>query len=485
MKANLDKVIRGLEKIDKSRTENVVINGVTNDSRKVKKGHLFVAIRGESFDGHEYVNMAIQKGAVAIVVDLDFNQELSPDVAVLKCENTRIAYSKICSNWFERPSEKPMIIGVTGTNGKTSVTSLLYSLFKGMGYKVGLISTVEILIGDERVDAQMTTPDAYVLHDYFSQMSEAGCSYVFMEVSSHALHQFRVRDVDFDVAVFTNISHDHLDYHETFKNYIAAKKLLFDGLRKDAVAIVNIDDNNGDVMTQNTDAKILTYGLRSYADYKAKVLSSGAEGMLVSINDVQFYTRLVGRFNVYNLTAVYSVAEQLLDVDQMMMFESLSAVSPPKGRMELVHQKPYVIVDYAHTPDALDNVLKSVRADYKSKILVVVGCGGDRDRAKRPVMAMIAVRNSDYVVLTSDNPRSEDPQGIIDDMVDGVELSEKHKVLTMTDRAMAIKTAIMLAGSEDVVIIAGKGHETYQEIKGEKHYFSDQETVKNILFKDI
>ena len=485
MKANLDKVIRGLEKIDKSRTENVVINGVTNDSRKVKKGHLFVAIRGESFDGHEYVNMAIQKGAVAIVVDLDFNQELSPDVAVLKCENTRIAYSKICSNWFERPSEKPMIIGVTGTNGKTSVASLLYSLFKGMGYKVGLISTVEILIGDERVDAQMTTPDAYVLHDYFSQMSEAGCSYVFMEVSSHALHQFRVRDVDFDVAVFTNISHDHLDYHETFKNYIAAKKLLFDGLRKDAVAIVNIDDNNGDVMTQNTDAKILTYGLRSYADYKAKVLSSGAEGMLVSINDVQFYTRLVGRFNVYNLTAVYSVAEQLLDVDQMMMFESLSAVSPPKGRMELVHQKPYVIVDYAHTPDALDNVLKSVRADYKSKILVVVGCGGDRDRAKRPVMAMIAVRNSDYVVLTSDNPRSEDPQGIIDDMVDGVELSEKHKVLTMTDRAMAIKTAIMLAGSEDVVIIAGKGHETYQEIKGEKHYFSDQETVKNILFKDI
>ena len=485
MKANLDKVIRGLEKIDKSRTENVVINGVTNDSRKVKKGHLFVAIRGESFDGHEYVNMAIQKGAVAIVVDLDFNQELSPDVAVLKCENTRIAYSKICSNWFERPSEKPMIIGVTGTNGKTSVTSLLYSLFKGMGYKVGLISTVEILIGDEHVDAQMTTPDAYVLHDYFSQMSEAGCSYVFMEVSSHALHQFRVRDVDFDVAVFTNISHDHLDYHETFKNYIAAKKLLFDGLRKDAVAIVNIDDNNGDVMTQNTDAKILTYGLRSYADYKAKVLSSGAEGMLVSINDVQFYTRLVGRFNVYNLTAVYSVAEQLLDVDQMMMFESLSAVSPPKGRMELVHQKPYVIVDYAHTPDALDNVLKSVRADYKSKILVVVGCGGDRDRAKRPVMAKIAVRNSDYVVLTSDNPRSEDPQGIIDDMVDGVELSEKHKVLTMTDRAMAIKTAIMLAGSEDVVIIAGKGHETYQEIKGEKHYFSDQETVKNILFKDI
>ena len=485
MKANLDTVIRGLEKVDKSRTENVVINGVTNDSRKVKKGHLFVAIRGESFDGHEYVNMAIQKGAVAIVVDLDFNQELSPDVAVLKCENTRIAYSKICSNWFERPSEKPMIIGVTGTNGKTSVASLLYSLFKGMGYKVGLISTVEILIGDERVDAQMTTPDAYVLHDYFSQMSEAGCSYVFMEVSSHALHQYRVRDVDFDVAVFTNISHDHLDYHETFKNYIAAKKLLFDGLRNDAVAIVNVDDSNGVVMTQNTDAKILTYGLRSYADYKAKVLSSGAEGMLVSINDVQFYTRLVGRFNVYNLTAVYSVAEQLLDVDQMMMFESLSAVSPPKGRMELVHQKPYVIVDYAHTPDALDNVLKSVRADYKSKILVVVGCGGDRDRAKRPVMAKIAVRNSDYVVLTSDNPRSEDPQGIIDDMVDGVELSEKHKVLTMTDRAMAIKTAIMLAGSEDVVIIAGKGHETYQEIKGEKHYFSDQETVKNILFKDI
>lgn len=485
MKANLDKVIRGLEKIDKSRTENVVINGITNDSRKVKKGHLFVAIRGESFDGHEYVNMAIQEGAVAVVVDLDFNQELSPSVAVLKCENTRIAYSKICSNWFERPSEKPMIVGVTGTNGKTSVTSLLYSLFKGMGYKVGLISTVEILIGDERVDAQMTTPDAYVLHDYFSQMSEAGCSHVFMEVSSHALHQYRVRDVDFDVAVFTNISHDHLDYHETFKNYIAAKKLLFDGLRNDAVAIVNIDDSNGRVIVQNSDAKILTYGLRSYADYKAKVLSSGAEGMEVSINDVHFYTRLVGRFNVYNLTAVYGVTEQLLDIDQMEMFESLSAVSPPKGRMELVHQKPYVIVDYAHTPDALDNVLKSVKSDYKSKIIVVVGCGGDRDRTKRPLMAKIASLYCDYVVLTSDNPRSEDPQVIIDEMIEGVAIEDKSKVLSMTDRAMAIKTAIMLAGQEDVVIIAGKGHETYQEIGGVKHYFSDQETVKNILFKDI
>ena len=354
-----------------------------------------------------------------------------------------------------------------------------------MGYKVGLISTVEILIGDERVDAQMTTPDAYVLHDYFSQMSEAGCSYVFMEVSSHALHQYRVRDVDFDVAVFTNISHDHLDYHETFKNYISAKKLLFDNLRSDAVAIVNVDDSNGQVMVQNTRAKVLTYGLRSYADYKSKVLSSGADGMLVSLNDVQFYTRLVGRFNVYNLTAVYGVVEQLLDVDEMEVFESLSAIMPPKGRMELVHQKPYVIVDYAHTPDALDNVLKSVRADYKSKILVVVGCGGDRDKTKRPVMAQIAAVNSDYVVLTSDNPRTEEPQSIIDDMVVGVDLADKHKVLTMTDRAMAIKTAIMLAGKDDVVIIAGKGHETYQEIEGVKHYFSDQETVKNILFKDI
>jgi UDP-N-acetylmuramoyl-L-alanyl-D-glutamate--2,6-diaminopimelate ligase len=485
VKAYLDKVIRELEKIDKSRTEDVVINGVTNDSRKVEKGHLFVAIRGETFDGHKYVNMAIERGAVAVVVDRDFNQELPQSVAVLKCENTRIAYSKICSNWFERPSEKLILIGVTGTNGKTSVTSLLYSLFKGMGYKVGLISTVEILIGDERVNAQMTTPDAYVLHDYFSQMSEAGCSYVFMEVSSHALHQYRVRDVDFDVAVFTNISHDHLDYHETFKNYISAKKLLFDNLRSDAVAIVNVDDSNGQVMVQNTRAKVLTYGLRSYADYKSKVLSSGADGMLVSLNDVQFYTRLVGRFNVYNLTAVYGVVEQLLDVDEMEVFESLSAIMPPKGRMELVHQKPYVIVDYAHTPDALDNVLKSVRADYKSKILVVVGCGGDRDKTKRPVMAQIAAVNSDYVVLTSDNPRTEEPQSIIDDMVVGVDLADKHKVLTMTDRAMAIKTAIMLAGKDDVVIIAGKGHETYQEIEGVKHYFSDQETVKNILFKDI
>ncbi len=485
MKANLDTVIRGLEKIDKSRTENVVINGITNDSRKVEKGHLFVAIRGESFDGHKYVNMAIQKGAVAVVVDLDFNQELPQSVAVLKCENTRIAYSKMCSNWFERPSEKLIIIGVTGTNGKTSVTSLLYSLFKGMGYKVGLISTVEILIGDERVDAQMTTPDAYVLQDCFSRMSEAGCSYVFMEVSSHALHQYRVQDVDFDVAVFTNITHDHLDYHETFKNYISAKKMLFDELSNDAVAIINIDDSNGAVMTQNTDAKVLTYGLRSFADYKAKVLSSGTEGMLVSLNDVQFYTRLVGRFNVYNLTAVYSVVEQLLEVDQMELFESLSAIRPPKGRMELVHQEPYVIVDYAHTPDALDNVLNAVKTDYRGKTIVVIGCGGDRDRTKRPLMAQIAVSHSDYVVLTSDNPRSEDAQSIIDDMIEGISESDKSKLLSMTDRSMAIKTAIMLAGRDDVVIIAGKGHETYQEIGGVKHYFSDQETVKDILSKDI
>ena len=254
------------------------------------------------------MNMAIEKGAVAVVVDRDFNQELPQSVAVLKCENTRVAYSKMCSNWFERPSEKLILVGVTGTNGKTSVTSLLYSLFKGMGYKVGLISTVEILIGDERVDAQMTTPDAYVLHDYFSRMYDADCSYVFMEVSSHALHQYRVQDVDFDVAVFTNITHDHLDYHETFKNYISAKKMLFDGLSNDAVAIINIDDINGTIMSQNTDAKVLTYGLRSFADYKAKVLSSGTGGMLVSLNDVQFYTRLVGRFNVYNLTAVYGLS---------------------------------------------------------------------------------------------------------------------------------------------------------------------------------
>ncbi len=485
MKRNLDDLIRGLEKIEISRTENLVINGVTNDSRQVKKGYVFVAIRGDRSDGHNYILSAIDNGAKVVVVDRDFNEHFGDDICIVKCQNTHLAYSCICANWFKRPSEKLKIVGVTGTNGKTSVTTLLYNLFKGLGYKVGLISTVEVLIDSDRYETSMTTPDAFVLHDYFVQMYERGCSYVFMEVSSHALDQHRVSHVDFDVAVFTNITHDHLDYHGSFKDYIGAKKKLFDMMGEDAVAIVNADEANGAVMLQNCIAYHKTYGVRSMTDYKAKILSSESNGMLLEFNGIQFYTRLVGRFNVYNLLSVYGVSMEILDLDEVEVIEALSSLVTVKGRMEVVHAKPYVIVDYAHTPDALNNVLKTIKETYSGEVIVVVGCGGDRDQAKRPIMGKIAALYGDHVILTSDNPRSELPDGIIDDMLSGIDASRQHKVLRIVDRAMAIKTALKISEKKDVVIIAGKGHEEYQEIRGEKKYFSDQKTVKDILSKDI
>ena len=485
MKANLDTLIRDLEKIEVSRISEVVIKGVTNDSRKIEKGHLFVAIRGDHFDGHDYIEYAINQGAIAIVVDLDFEGDLNVGVAVIRCSNTRVAYASICSNWFNRPSEKLKVVGVTGTNGKTSVTSLLHNLFKGMGYKVGLISTVEILIDDQHIDASMTTPDAYALHDYFNQMHSAGCSHVFMEVSSHAIDQHRVDYVDFDIAVFTNITHDHLDYHGTFKNYIKAKKGLFDKLKSDALAIINVDDVNGLVMLQNSISRSKLFSVNSLSDCKAKIISSGADGMCISINDRQFFTRLVGRFNVYNLLAAFAVAEELLDLDEIVLLEHLSSIKTPKGRMELIYSKPYVLVDYAHTPDALDNVLSTISYDYSDKLIVVIGCGGDRDKAKRPIMAKVAVRYADRVILTSDNPRSEDPIAIINDMLTGVEGENLSKIMTIVDRRLAIRTSIEIADKNDVILIAGKGHEEYQEISGVKYHFSDQEEVRKILSKDI
>lgn len=483
---NLDDIIRELDFFEKSGDLDKVVKGITCDSRNVKSNYIFVAIKGEISDGHDYINKALELGATTIIVSEEHDAFYEDDITVLKCKDVRLAYAKAAANWYERPSQKLKLIGVTGTNGKTTVASLLYNLFNGLGYKVGLISTIEIMINKKRVKTSHTTPDALILQRTLSEMVDAQCQYVFMEVSSHAVSQRRIGGVDFDVAIFTNISHDHLDYHKTFKEYIKAKKGLFDGLSQDAIAIVNRDDKNGDVMVQNTKAKVLKYSLNSLADYKGKLLSSDSYGMMVELNGVQFMTRLTGRFNVYNLLSVYAVADVLNIADSQSIMEYMSRIEAVKGRMEVVSIKPKVIVDFAHTPDALENVLKTLKeVKLSGKLLTVIGCGGDRDKAKRPVMAQVASYYSDQVVLTSDNPRSEDPYDILKDMVDGLDKDALKKVIEIADRKMAIKTILTLAREEDTVLIAGKGHEEYQEVNGVRTHFSDQQIVKDILSEDI
>ncbi len=485
MEKNLDSVIKGLDPVEIIGSVDKVIKGITSDSRAVVKDGVFVAIKGVSVDGHRYMQQAVEAGCSVLIVQ-EVIESVPDDLTVIRVVDTREAYGRVSQAWFEDPSCKMKVIGVTGTNGKTSVTSILYRLFKGLGYKVGLVSTIEIMIHDRRLDTNLTTPDAYRLQAVFAEMEREGCDYVFMEVSSHAIHQRRIAGVDFDIAIFTNITHDHLDYHGTFKEYIAAKKRFFDDLKPSAVAITNLDDKNGEVMLQNTKATKRKYSLNRVADYKAKVLSSDALGMHIDIDGVAFMTRMVGRFNAYNLAAVFAVATELDVADGYQIAEVLSQLGPAKGRMELVALEPRVVVDYAHTPDALENVLSTLsEIDNRGKVITIVGCGGDRDKAKRPKMARISVTHSDQVILTSDNPRSEDPSTIIADMRAGLTQDDMSKVIEIIDREMAIKTALMLAGDRDIVLIAGKGHEEYQEVNGERKFFSDQEVVKNILFKDI
>lgn len=449
------------------------------DSRKVVKGDVFVAVNGVHVDGHQYIDKALELGAVAVVCEI-MPSVLIDGVTYVEVEDSAEALGIMASNFYDNPSSKLKLIGITGTNGKTSTVTLLHRLFTELGHAVGLLSTVENKIEDEIIPSTHTTPDAVSINALLDKMVKAGCSFCFMEVSSHAIVQRRIAGLDFACAIFSNISHDHLDYHKTFDEYIKAKKLFFDHLSKNAFALINTDDKRGRVMVQNTKAEVKTYGIKTMTDFKAKVLSNTLQGLELEVNGKVGWFRLIGEFNAYNLLAVYGVAV-LMEEDEEEVLTVLSAIENARGRFEQIISEHHVtaIVDYAHTPDALENVLKTIAA-FKggNKILTVVGCGGDRDKTKRPEMAAIACKYSDKVVLTSDNPRSEDPKEILKEMEAGVTIPNKRKTLTIEDRKEAIKTACSLAEDGDVILVAGKGHETYQEIQGVKHPFDDKQVVQ-------
>lgn len=459
------------------------IKDVQIDSRKVTKGSVFIAVKGAAVDGHQFIEKAISEGAAAIVAEQ--LPKPDPNTVFVQVDNSAEAAGQIAHNFFGQPSEQLKLVGVTGTNGKTTIATLLYKLFALLGYKTGLISTVENRIGERVLAATHTTPDAVNLNALLRQMADEGCTHVFMENSSHAIHQHRSTALRFTGGVFSNITHDHLDYHKTFDEYIRVKKSFFDSLQSSSFAISNADDKRGEVMLQNTQAKKYLYSLRKPADFKGKILENNLSGLVMNIQDQEVHFRLIGEFNAYNLLAVYS-ASVCLGEERQEILRNLSILTGAEGRFDYVvskKEKIIAIVDYAHTPDALLNVLQTIKKLRKGheRVISVVGCGGDRDKTKRPLMARVAIEHSDKVILTSDNPRSEDPEQIITDMEEGLQISAKKKYLKITDRREAIAKAIEQAGAEDIVLIAGKGHEKYQEIKGVKHHFDDkEEVVKNL-----
>lgn len=460
-----------------------VITGIQADSRSVVEGNLFVAVRGTAVDGHTYIAGAIEQGAVAIVCE-EIPAGLESTCSFIQVKDSADALGKLASAWYGFPSEQLMLVGVTGTNGKTTTATLLYSLFRKLGYKTGLLSTVCNYIDNEAVPTEHTTPDPLTLHALLARMVDAGCEYAFMEVSSHAVDQRRISGLHFDGAIFTNLTRDHLDYHKTVDNYLKAKKTFFDNLPATAFALTNMDDKAGPVMLQNTAAKKLTYSLRTLADFKAKILESHFEGTDLLINDREVMVHFVGRFNTYNLLAVYGAAVALGEEPEDILI-GLSTLQSVSGRFETIRSVLgyTAIVDYAHTPDALSNVLNGIHEvlEGSGRVITVVGAGGNRDKGKRPLMAKEAVDKSDQVILTSDNPRFEEPDAIIQDMVAGLSASDMQRTLCITDRTQAIKTAIMLAKKGDVILIAGKGHEDYQDVKGVKHHFDDREKVQEIF----
>ena len=466
--------------------DQLEIGQIVSDSRRVVPGSLFVAVRGVAVDGHQYIASAIEKGAVAIVCE-EYPKELADKATFVVVKDSAYALGLLLSKSYGDPSQKLKLVGVTGTNGKTTIATVLYELFRRLGYKVGLLSTVCNYIDGEAIPTDHTTPDPITLHALIARMVEAGCTYAFMEVSSHSIDQRRISGLDFDGGIFTNLTRDHLDYHKTVENYLKAKKKFFDELPAKAFALTNLDDKSGMVMLQNTQAKKLTYSLRTVADFKGKILESHFEGTDLLINDKEVTVRFVGRFNAYNLLAVYGAAVSLgADPDEVLV--ALSAMHPVSGRFETIHSPEgfTAIVDYAHTPDALTNVLNSIHEvlEGKGRIITVVGAGGNRDKGKRPLMAKEAARLSDQVILTSDNPRFEEPDAIIQDMVAGLTKADLERTLCITDRAQAIKTATMLAKQGDVILVAGKGHEDYQEVKGVKHHFDDREQLRKLFHKE-
>jgi UDP-N-acetylmuramoyl-L-alanyl-D-glutamate--2,6-diaminopimelate ligase len=455
---------------------------LTTNSLQVAAGSLFIAVRGTQQDGHAFIQEALLKGATVIVSEEPALENVGAVVQV-QVANSAEAASLIACNFYGQPSRQLKVVGVTGTNGKTTIATLLYKLFVKLGYNCGLISTVENRIGETALASTHTTPDAISLQGLLHQMVQAGCTHVFMEVSSHALHQHRVTGLDFAGAIFSNITHDHLDYHQTFEEYIRVKKSFFDHLSAKAFALSNADDKRGTVMLQNTAGKKLFYALKTLADFKGKILENGLEGLLMNVDDTEVHFRLIGAFNAYNLMAVYGAA-RALGIDKMQLLTALSEISGAPGRFECLvspKEKVLVIVDYAHTPDALLNVLSTIKQlrTGEQQIITVTGCGGDRDRAKRPLMAAAVCAHSDRAIFTSDNPRSEDPTNIIRDMEEGVPAADRRKYIPVIDRREAIKTALVMARPCDIVLVAGKGHETYQLVKGEKQHFDDREEVKN------
>ena len=479
----LNELLKNVEILNILGDTEVEITGVNIDSRKIREGHLFIAIPGTQTDGHKFIPKAIELGAAAILCEnIPDNQE--PDVTYIAVKSTEDSVGKVATQFFGDPSNKLKLVGVTGTNGKTTIATLLYNMFRKFGHKCGLLSTVCNYIEGEAIPADHTTPDPIELNHLLAQMVEAGCEYAFMECSSHAIAQKRIGGLRFAGGIFTNLTRDHLDYHGTFENYRDAKKAFFDGLDKDAFAITNADDKNGAVMVQNCKAQIKTYSTRTMADFKAKIIECHFEGMYLDINGKEVGVQFIGKFNVSNLLAVYGAAVMLgkKPEDILIVLSTLKSVN---GRLEPIHSPEgyTAVVDYAHTPDALENVLSAIHEvlDGKGKVITVCGAGGNRDKGKRPLMAQEAVKQSDKVIITSDNPRFEEPQDIINDMLAGLDNKQMKKVISIVDRREAIRTACIMAEKGDVILIAGKGHEDYQEIKGVKHHFDDKEVVREIF----
>ncbi|HEY0610875.1 MAG TPA: UDP-N-acetylmuramoyl-L-alanyl-D-glutamate--2,6-diaminopimelate ligase, partial [Chitinophaga sp.] len=460
------------------------VNELRIDSRAVRPGDAFIAIKGVHTDGHAFIAKAIEQGAAAVICET-LPETLQEQVCYVLVNDSTNACGIMADNFYKHPSRHLQLVGVTGTNGKTTIATLLFRLFTQLGYRCGLLSTVQNQIGDTVIPATHTTPDAISLNALLAKMVEEGCQYAFMEVSSHAVHQQRIAGLKFAGGLFSNITHDHLDYHKTFDEYIRVKKSFFDGLPNTAFALTNIDDKRGNVMLQNTKARKAAYSLRSMADFKGKILENNLTGLIMQIGEQEVHFRLIGEFNAYNLLAVYGAAV-LLGQDKHTVLQALSNLQGAEGRFDYILSakgKVMGIIDYAHTPDALLNVLATIKNLRKGneQVITVVGCGGDRDRAKRPVMAQVATEHSDKVILTSDNPRSEEPEAIIREMEAGVPVHQKKKVLSITDRKEAIKTALSLANPEDIILVAGKGHEKYQEIKGVKHPFDDKLVLQEMM----
>ena len=480
----LSKLLTNVKPIACKGDVDIEIKGVNIDSRKIENGHLFIAMKGTQVDGHKFISKAIELGAVAILLE-DMPEVLDDKVTYVQVASTEEDAGKVATMFYGDPSHKLKLVGVTGTNGKTTIATLLYRMFREFGYKVGLLSTVCNYINDEEYPASHTTPDPIELNCLLAKMVDEGCEYAFMECSSHAIHQHRIGGLDFVGGIFTNLTRDHLDYHKTFENYRNAKKMFFDGLSKNAFAITNADDKNGMIMVQNTKATVKTYSIKRMADFRAKILECHFEGMYLEIDGKEVGVQFIGKFNVSNLLAIYGAAIMLGKKPEEILI-AMSTLKSVNGRLEPI-QSPEgftAVVDYAHTPDALENVLNAIHDVLDGKgghVITVCGAGGHRDKGKRPLMAQEAVKQSDTVILTSDNPRDEEPQAIIDDMLAGLDTTQRKKVLTIVDRKEAIRTAAMMAKKGDVILVAGKGHENYQEINGVKHHFDDHEVIREIF----